>query len=66
MRKTISVQLEVELLERLKNAVYWMPGFTVRDIISMGVEYKVSHLEKNNGGPFKQRLANPTAGRKVQ
>ncbi len=66
MKKTISLQLHIDLLERLKNAVYWTPGLSMREVMESGIKYSLEQLEKENDGIFPKRLGEVTVGRKMK
>ncbi len=50
-----SVQIEEDLMERLRNAVYWTPGASLNRVFLEGAEMLVDALEKQNGKPFPKR-----------
>lgn len=52
----MTLYLTTDLIERLKNAVYWTPGLTISGTVEASVERVVTALEKKNGGPFEPRM----------
>lgn len=65
-KQRVTVQISTELLNRLKNAVYWTPGITISSSIESAIEDKLRVLEKSNNGEFKQRPEELKAGRPVK
>jgi hypothetical protein len=65
-RQRLTVLMRPELIERLKNAVFWVPGLTVAEAIEEGVEKTLARLEKAHGGPFPPRKAQLKRGRPVK
>ena len=56
-----------DLIERLKNCVYFSPGKTVTEVVSSGVKRELQVLEKKNRGMFKDRPNTElNAGRKIK
>ena len=56
-----------DLIERMKNCVYYSPGKTVTEVVSSGVRKELNLLEKKNRGKFKDRPNTElNAGRKVK
>ena len=56
-----------DLIERMKNAVYFSPGKTVTEVVSSGVKRELQVLEKKNRGMFKDRPNTElNAGRKIK
>ncbi|WP_133698580.1 hypothetical protein [Chromohalobacter marismortui] len=65
-KQRITVQLSSDLLNRLKNAVYWTPGMTLASAIDIAIEEKLFELEKDNHGAFEQRPEELKAGRPIK
>jgi hypothetical protein len=69
-KSSFTVHLREELIERVKNAVYWTPGMTMSGLTEATLEQAIAELERKNGGPFPQRegifydiAGNPLNGR---
>ncbi len=63
MRKRLTVNLPVDLLEQLRNAAYWSPGTTLASLVERGIRVSVSDVEHTHGGPFPARLGALKGGR---
>lgn len=61
----ITVMVDNELVERLKNAVYWSPGKSVSGVMEEALQIAVDQLEKQNGKPFAERNSELKKGRKL-
>ncbi len=62
-----SSSLPADLMERARNAVFWTPGATMASLLEEGLGGVVERLERENGGPFKQRAGDRLrAGRQVK
>ena len=65
-RARFSVQIDAELVERVRDAAFWTPGLTMADVVEDGVRRALVALEKKNGGPFQPRKGKVKAGRPVK
>jgi hypothetical protein len=65
-KKLLSIRISVDLLERVKNAVYHSPDLTLSDLGELAFRLAVEHLEKNRGGPFPQRTREIKRGRPIK
>jgi hypothetical protein len=65
-RESFSVQIDGELLDRARNAVFSSPGLTMADLMEDALRKAVAALEKKNGGPFPKRKGNLKAGRPIR
>lgn len=54
-RGKISVTLDVDLIDRVKNAAYWNPRLTIAKIAEKGIRKAIEQIENENGGRYKQR-----------
>jgi len=66
VKERLTVHLSVELIERVKNAVYWTPGLTLAGLAEKHLSAAVDKLEKKNGKPFPQRSSNLKGGRPLK
>jgi len=63
-KQRMTVTLPVELLERLRNAVYWTPGLTLARLIEEAVTDTIAAMERRSyGEPFPRRIAQLKGGR---
>ena len=65
-KQRVTVQISSEVMNRLKNAVYWTPGITISSSIESAIEDKLCALEKANNGQFEQRPEELKAGRPIR
>ena len=65
-KERLTVNLEPELIERARNAVYWTPGLTLAGLTREALVKALGRLEKANGGAFKERNGQLKAGRPVR
>ena len=48
VKQRITVQISFDVIERLKNAVYWTPGLTIASLAEEAFSNAVDMLEKEN------------------
>jgi hypothetical protein len=65
-KQRLTVHLPPELIDRLKNAVYWTPGLTLAGLAEEAMEAVVSERERRNGGPFARRREELRGGRPLK
>ena len=61
----ITTYLPVELIDRVRNAVYWTPGLTVAKFVEDSCSAHLQKLEKARGEAFPERTAEVKRGRPV-
>ena len=54
-KERFTVNISGDLVERLRNAVFWTPGVTLSDITEEALTKALRQLEKDRGEPFPQR-----------
>jgi hypothetical protein len=59
----LTVQVHSEVLERVKNAVYWTPGLTLAALAEEALIKAVDALEKKCGKQFPTRAEELKGGR---
>ena len=59
----LTVNLPSNLVEQIRNAVYWTPGLTVAWMIARAVRASLDEMESANQGPFPKRARPLRAGR---
>jgi len=64
VRRTFLVDLEA--VERARNAVYWTPGMTLAELVSSALHEKVDKMEGCQGSTFEHREAELQGGRPLQ
>jgi hypothetical protein len=65
-KQRITIQLTVDVIDRIKNAVYWTPGLTMAALTEKALLDAVAKLERENKQPFVHRTANLKAGRPIK
>ena len=65
-RAKLTVHLEADLVNRVKNAAYWNPRLTIARIAERGIRLALKEVEKENGGPYAQREADLIGGRPIK
>lgn len=51
----ITVQISADVIERIKNAVYWTPGLTLATLAEEAFSIVVDKLEQERGEKFGRR-----------
>ena len=54
-KQRITLHISAELVDRVKNAVYWEPGLTVAGFAEEAFLQTIEELEEERGAPFPQR-----------
>ena len=62
----LTVHLPVELIERVKNAVYWTPGLTLASLAEDALRQALAELEAARGAPFPPRERQLSVGRPLR
>jgi hypothetical protein len=65
-KERLTVHLSVDLIERVKNAVYWTPGLTLAGLAEDALREAVDQLEQARGEPFPPRQRELTGGRPLK
>lgn len=55
LKQRITLHLSVELIDRVKNAVYWEPGLTIAGFAEKALEKAIDKLEKEKGDSYPTR-----------
>ena len=63
VKQRLTITLPAELLDRLRNAVYWTPSLTLAGFIESAVAARLDDLEKQHGEPFPTRVEELKGGR---
>lgn len=63
VKQRLTVTLPAELLDRLRNAVYWTSGLTVAGLIEQSLTEALDRMEKQHGEPFPPRTEELKGGR---
>ncbi len=62
-RRRLTLNLPADLLERLRNTVYWTPGLTMAKLVADAISDALDRLERRNGEPFPKRMEELKPGR---
>lgn len=62
-RERLTVKLRAEIINRLRNAVFYTPGLTINGFIENCIVSIVGAMEKERGSEFPERTENLRAGR---
>jgi hypothetical protein len=54
-KQRITIHLPIDLIERIKNVVYWEPGLTLTALAQEAFEKVVDNLEKQRGESYPTR-----------
>jgi hypothetical protein len=66
VKDRMTFHLPVKVIDRAKNAVYWIPGLTLADLAAEAIDTAVDKLEKKNGRPFQRREGDLKGGRPIK
>src|SRR5689334_2898601 len=58
VKERLTVHLPVDLIERVKNVVYWTPGLTLAGLAEEAFAETVAAMEKRRGEPYPPRKEN--------
>jgi hypothetical protein len=61
--RRVTLNLPVELVEQLRNTVYWTPGVTLTGLIKDALHESLERLEQRNGRRYPARLGELKSGR---
>lgn len=64
-KQRITVQISVDVIERIKNAVYWTPGLTLASLAEDAFSKAVDMLEEEKEAPFPKRKEELKTGRPI-
>ncbi len=65
-RERLTAQLPQEVMERVRNAVYWTPGLTIAGMATQALEQFLDQIEAERGEPFPPRQGAVKTGRPVK
>ena len=65
-KERLTVHLPVDLIEGVKNAVYWTPGLTLARLAENALRQALAALEAARGAPYPPRERNLTVGRPLR
>jgi hypothetical protein len=62
-KERLMVYVRPDLVERLKDAVFWSPGLTMSALVEDAIEKTLEALEADRGEPFPPRTGTLKIGR---
>jgi hypothetical protein len=65
-KERLTAKLPVELIERVRNAVYWTPGLTLARLAAIALTKYLDDIETERGAPFPPRQSELKAGRPIK
>lgn len=65
-RQKLTVHLDGDLVNRVKNAAYWNPRLTIARIAAEGIRLAIERIERENGGSYPQRESELVGGRPIR
>ena len=65
-KERLTVHLPVDLIDRVKNAVYWTPGLTLAGLAEAGFREAVDEMEGQRGEAFPARNGELKGGRPIK
>jgi len=65
-KERLTVHIPVDLIDRVKNAVYWTPGLTLARLAETAFGKEIEELEKEKGEPFPPRREELRGGRPLK
>jgi hypothetical protein len=54
-KQRVTIHVPADLIDRVKNAVYWEPGLTLAGFAEMALAKALEDLEQERGAPFPNR-----------
>ena len=63
IKERLTVHVPVELIDRVKNVVYWTPGLTLARLAEDALTKEVEKREQERGEPFPHRTEELRGGR---
>lgn len=65
-RQKLTVHLDADVVNRVKNAAYWNPRLTIARIAERGIRLALKEVEKEHGGSYPQREGDLVGGRPIK
>ena len=66
LRQKLTIHLDEDLANRVKNAAYWNPRLTIAKIAERGIRLALADVEKENKGRYPQRESELVGGRPIK
>jgi len=65
-RQKLTVHLDGDVVNRVKNAAYWNPRLTIARIAERGIRKALEEVERDHGGPYPQRESELIGGHPIK
>lgn len=65
-KQRITLHISSDLIERIKNTVFWQPGLTLAAFCEVALEETINKIESERGSPFPQRKSPLKIGRPMK
>ena len=65
-RQKLTVHLDADVVNRVKNAAYWNPRLTIARIAERGIRLALKEVERDHGGAYPQREGELVGGRPIK
>lgn len=65
-KERVTVQISSDVIERIKDAVYWTPGLTLSSLAEEAFAQVVDDLESERKAPFPKRKEELKTGRPIK
>ena len=66
VKERLTVHIPVDLIDRVKNTVYWTPGLTLARLAEEALAKRVEEMEKARGDTFPPRQEELRGGRPLK
>ena len=66
VKERLTIHLPVDLIDRIKNAVYWTPGLTLAELGEKAFTEILRKMERERGEPFPPRKSELKGGRPLK
>ena len=66
VKERATFQLPIDLVERVRDAVYWTPGATMSGFMEEALRAHLERIEKKNGRSFPSRPGKLKTGRPIK
>ncbi len=66
VKERLTVHIPINLIDRVKNVVYWTPGLTLARLAEEALAIRVEKLEKERGGAYPPRREELKGGRPLK
>ena len=64
MRKNITIRIDEEIIDKVKDIVYWEPGMSMSDLFEQSIKVMIKELQDKHGKKYEKRPKNIKCGRR--